>query len=84
MTIVYEYCKISYVMGVMAISDEIKMPIKATTSKLSIYFFIKNLSLLVMEGRNPPYNSRVSANSYRGRGVPITLLYILIINYQYK
>ena len=49
----------------MAISDEIKMPIKATTSKLSIYFFIKNLLLLVMEGRNPPCNSRVSANSLR-------------------
>ena len=71
MTIVYEYSKISYVMGVMAISDEIKMPIKATTSKLSIYFFIKNLLLLVMEGRNPPCNSRVSANSFRERGVPI-------------
>ena len=71
MTIVYEYCKISYVMGVMAISDEIKMPIKATTSKLSIYFFIKNLLLLVMEGRNPPCNSRVSANSFRERGMPI-------------
>ncbi len=68
----------------MAISDEIKMPIKATTSKLSIYFFIKNLLLLVMEGRNPPCNSRVSANSFRERGVPIELLYILIIYYQYK
>ena len=55
----------------MAISDEIKMPIKATTSKLSIYFFIKNLLLLVMEGRNPPCNSRVSANSFRERGVPM-------------
>ena len=54
----------------MAISDEIKMPIKATTSKLSIYFFIKNL-IVRMEGRNPPYNSKVSANSNRGRGVPI-------------
>ena len=68
----------------MAISDEIKMPIKATTSKLSIYFFIKNLLLLVMEGRNPPCNSRVSANSFRERGVPMIILYILIIYYQYK
>ena len=75
MTIVYEYCKISYVMGVMAISDEIKMPIKATTSKLSIYFFIKNLFLLIMEGRNPPYNSRVSANSYRERSADKIIIY---------
>jgi hypothetical protein len=34
--------------------------------------------------KNPPYNLRISTNSYRGRGVPIALLYILIINYQYK
>ena len=53
MTIVYEYCKISYVMGVMAISDEIKMPIKATTSKLSIYFFIKNLKFNKNGGTEP-------------------------------
>ena len=55
MHIIYDNFLISYVIGVMATSDEIKMPIKAITSKLSIYFFIKNL-LLIMEGRNPPYN----------------------------
>ncbi len=74
MHIIYDNFLISYVIGVMATSDEIKMPIKAITSKLSIYFFIKNL-LLIMEGRNPPYNSRVPTNSYRGKNVDSIIIY---------
>ena len=37
----------------MAISDEIKMPIKATTSKLSIYFFIKKPFVISNGGQKP-------------------------------
>lgn len=74
MYIIYDIFLKFYVIGVIATSDEIKMPIKAITSKLSIYFFIKNL-LLIMEGRNLPYNFCVSTNLHRSKRVDSNIIY---------